>query len=180
MKSSMPCCKETAGCTVYRYMLPKVLGCGKLQRHGYRYILPIDSLPFGAQPPFTLTDVKTTGLPEIQPIQCSHQRNMTLQVRIPILLCLKDCREKCFTVSSFITEQVCIVPDCPPHEVWRHSLNVHAAVRLICQSSGCASNECSAILDVFVDAYLLAPCILGPACSIPCPENKPWYPQICK
>lgn len=179
MKPPLPTCMEP--CPQNRYLVNQVMGFGRLQKHGYRYPLQIDALPYGFQPPFRLHDVQVLGPVQARPVLCGCGPGCAVEVEVPLLLCLTDCNERCFTASAFLQEKVQLHLQCHPREIWRHTLNAHAAVRLNSPCCFCCAGECAAILDVFIEVYLVNPCMTGPSCPQPCPENRPWYPSpICR
>lgn len=162
------------------FFLQRIRGSGKLYRHAYRYILPLEDIPCCYCEPLSLREVQVNASPIWHKLPCRQQHNYIIQVQIPLQLTLCDANQRIFQTSSFITEQVPIHLQCPTDEIWRYKFDLDTAVRLCGCCNSCGCSECGAQLDVIIEAYLLSSCTVASSCPLPepCP-TKPWYPNPC-
>ncbi len=161
----------------HHYLLQRIQGFGKLHRHSCPYVLPLDAIPCGMQGPFRLQQVRTEGNPIWQEVPCHRRGTLRLQVRIPLVLFLCDSCGKQFQASSYLDEELLIHLECPETEAWRSRLVVNSCVRLACRCARCNSCQCDAQLEVWLEGYLIMDCATGSACSVPCTDQRPWYPE---
>lgn len=172
MKPCPGSCKPSCSSS---FLVQRILGTGKVQR-SCRYPLPLDTIPCGAEPPFTLQSVCVHGNPCWQKLPCNRYGAIRLQVTVPLLVTLCDKCGRVFHLPSSLTEEMYLHTQCCEQDAWHTTVSVAAYVRL-CNGCSCCSCECEPTLDVMIEGYLTEPYVMGASCPVPCPEQKPWYPQ---
>lgn len=162
-----------ASCTGKRFLIQQIMGIGHLKRNGYRYCLPLDECATAGNN--KIISVKTCGMPTWKTISLCN-RQLLLQVEVPLMVTLSTCGCRQITVPSSLCERVCIQLQCVESEIWRYSLYLDTAVRQTCCCELFPNQPCQVSLDVIIDAYLLSPCIVQNSNQDVCPTVKPWYP----
>lgn len=157
------------------YLMQRVIGRGQVLKRCARTALcpPCGLCPCRA----TLKDVCVAGAPCYEELPCHERGVILLCVRIPLIA--RVCADG--QVDSFpaeIEETLRIRLSCPRAECWRHQIKVSAAVRL-CDAGCLGTDGCfAARLDVCLDGYLLADCLVCDPCDEVCPpRHLPLYPQ---
>ena len=160
------------------YLMQRIFASGRLHRRQGCYALCLDQLPCSAQPPFTVLEVCSCGMPQWEELPCRNRQTLLLQVQIPLQVRLRDGCGQTYMVSSSIVEELPLRYECPSNDCWRGQPYVQASVRLACRPRPCEANcPCDTPLEVLIEGYILAPCIMGCPDRPACPPSLPWYPQ---
>ena len=158
------------------YLMQRVFAAGTLRRR-VCHSLCLEALPQQAQAPFTVTDACLCGPPRWEEAPCRDPRGMLLRVSIPVQFQVRDACGCAYCLTDEIEENLPLRVQCAPDSCWRGQPFVQAAVRLAGRASprGCDC-RCDVPLDVLIEGYILAPCVMGRP-DPPCPPGRPWYPQ---
>ncbi len=96
---------------------------------------------------------------------------------MPLLFRVRDGCGCDYCLTDELEVNLSLRASCPPDHCWRGQPFVQAAVRLAGRATPCGC-RCDVPLDVVIEGYVLAPCVMGrPDAPPPCPPSKPWYPQ---
>ncbi|MBR4539574.1 MAG: hypothetical protein IKO52_12140 [Clostridia bacterium] len=160
------------------YLMQRVFAAGTLRRR-VCHSLCLEALPQQAQAPFTVTDAALCGPPRWEEAPCRNPRGMLLQVSIPVQFQVRDAQGCTYCLTDEIEENLPLRVQCAPDSCWRGQPYVQAAVRLAGRANPCGCDcRCEVPLDVLIEGYILAPCVMGrPDAPPPCPPGRPWYPQ---
>ena len=172
----VPICKPPAPCGE-SFLVHRILGMGKLCRRSCRYTFPLENIPCGMEAPFTLQHIAVQHSPMYDLLPCRMNGSVRLQVKIPVVLTLCGQCGRTFSLNTCLEEEVLLRLHCQDQDTCKAQPYIAASVHLACNGSPCSPCECSALLDVSIDAYLLAPCIMGAAHPSPRCDVRPWYPQ---
>ncbi len=169
------CCRpEPRG----RYLMERVIGQGRLEKCCLRVRLcpACDCFPFGERA--ALTGVAVAGEPYSEELPCHERGALLFRVCVPLALSVcVDGRER--KIPSEVTQTLRVRLSCPGEECWRHRLILRAAARLCrraCLCDGCFD----AVIDLRVDGYIVADCVIGAPERDCCPPRLPLYPQPCQ
>ena len=156
-----------------RYLIPRVIGQGQtILRRARVRLCPDVCAPCGAQ----LIGVQAAGAPYHEELTCHERGAMLLRVAVP--LTLRICADGCERDLPAETVQTLRIRlSCRREECWRHRVELRAVARLI--SPVCLSYDgCfDAALDLCIDGYLVADCVVGAQPDACPPPPRPLYPE---
>ncbi len=157
--------------------MQRILASGSLRRRRSCYPLNLNSLPEQAQPPFTVLEAASCGMPCWEEIPGRDRRGVCLLVTVPLSLRVRDGNGCVYCVSTEIQEELLLRYQCPPYESWRGQPMVQAAVRLAGRPCPCDCVRCNVPLEVCIEGYLIAPCTLNRPEQHCCSQPLPWFPE---
>ena len=158
--------------------MQRIIAAGRVHKRRGCYALCLDALPCQAQYPITVLDVCVRANPLWEELPCSRWGGIALQVRVPLLVRVRDACGCLFSLPSELAEEVILRPECAPAECWRGQPAIQAAVRLAGRPCPCETGcPCDTPLEVIIEAYILASCAIASPSQPVCPPEKPWYPQ---
>lgn len=171
-----PCCASTPctdPCAEKGFYLQQIRGQGQLAKHGCPYTIHTECGEI-----FSNTNaircLETFGEPVCTPLPNCGRNELSVRVKIPVLLHLCSCSCES-TEKGYIEETVPLKFCGSTDNLWRCKTLANACVKLR-RTNKCHTNHSSVFLDVQIQVYLLCGCIVLPAPSCLCPESKPWYP----
>lgn len=158
------------------YLMQRVIAFGRLYRRRECYPICLNCLPPQAEPPYTLIAACVCGQIRWEECPLRDRRGMSLHVTIPLQVRVRDAQGCMYAVNTEIEEELTLRYTCPPSECWRGTPYVQAAVRLAGRACPCGSAQCEAPLEVSLEGYMLATCMINPPMTPQCPPDRPWYP----
>lgn len=160
-----------------RYLIQRVIGQGRLERRCLRVNLcpPCGSLPCGERAVLTCA---RAGEPRYEELPCHERGAMLLRVVVPLALTVCVDGREC-AVPSETTQTLRIRLFCPAEECWRHRVILRAAARLCRRACLCDDGCFDAAIDLCVEGYIAADCVIGAPDCDPCPPRLPLYPPPC-
>ncbi|GHU79084.1 hypothetical protein AGMMS49992_30700 [Clostridia bacterium] len=119
--NNRPCCRNgcCAGCQEFTgnlpYLMPRAIGCGKVEKCKTAYCLPLDpdcldqgDLP--GRPPHTIVCVRNTGASVVE--ECLEEDNaddlydLYVRIKIPVEIIIRDCAGFTHCLKSWFAEKV--------------------------------------------------------------------------
>ena len=159
------------------YLMQRIFAAGTLRRR-VCHSLCLDGLPCQAQAPFTVTDACLCGPPRWEEAPCRDARSLLLRVTIPVQFQVRDDCGRVYCLTDEIEENLSMRVHCPPDSRWRGQPFVQAAARMAGRASPCGCGcRCEVPLEILIEGYILAPCVMGRPDRPECPPSRPWYPQ---
>ena len=158
------------------FLMQRVFAAGALRRR-VCFSLCLEGLPQQARTPFAVTDAAPGGPPRWEEISCRDPRGMLLRVSVPLLFRVRDGGGCDYCLTDELEEDLTLRLQCPPDSCWRGQPFVQAAVRLASRANACGGCRCDVPLDILIEGYILAPCVMGRPELPDCPPSRPWYPQ---
>ena len=157
------------------YLMQRVFAVGSLRRR-ICHSLCLEGLPAQAQPPLTVTDLSLCGAPRWEEVPCRDSRSL-LRVSVPLLFRVRDACGCDYCLTDELEENLSLRVQCPPDNCWRGQPFVQAAARLAGRTAPCGCGcRCEVPLEIMLEGYILAPCVMGRPDAPPCPPDRPWYP----
>ncbi len=157
------------------FLMQRVFAAGVLRRR-VCHCLCLDGLPQQAREPFAVTGVSVSGSPQWEEAPCRSGRGMLLRVSVPIQFQVRDGCGGDYCLMDSLEESLSLRAECPPASCWQGQPFVQAAVRLGGRAR-CSPDCCEVPLEIRIEGYMLAPCVMGRPDMPPCPPSRPWYPQ---
>ena len=159
------------------YLMQRVFAAGTVRRR-ICHPLCLNGLPSQAQGPFAVTDVFVCGAPQWEEVPGCRGRGLPLRVAVPLQFQVRDDCGCFYCLTDSIEENLTLRAQCPPDHCWRGQPFVQAAARLAGRACcACGSGCCEVPLEIMIEGYILAPCVMGGSEASPCPPGRPWYPQ---
>ena len=158
------------------YLMQRVIAFGRLYRRRACYPICLSCLPPQAEPPYTVMEAAPCGPPRWEESPCRDRRGAVLLVTVPLQVRVRDRHGCMYAVSAEIEEELTLRATCSPAEYWRGQPYVQASVRLAGRACPCEAKNCEIPLEVSLEGYMLATCMMHPQRTPPCPPERPWYP----
>ena len=159
------------------YLMQRIFASGTLRRR-VCHSLCLEALPQQAQAPFAVTDAALCGPPRWEEVPSRDHRSILLRVSIPLRFRVRDACGCDYCLTDELEENLSLRVQCQPDSCWRGQPFVQAAVRLAGRANPCGCDcRCDVPLDVVIEGYILAPCVMGRPDRPECPPSRPWYPQ---
>ncbi len=159
-----------------RYLIQRLIGQGQIAKRCARARL---CPPCGCELSdcAELIGVCASGEPTYEELPCPERGVLLLAVTVPLLLRVRvDGCER--SIPSEITQTLRVRLDCRRDECWRHRVELRAAARL-CRACRLCGDHCfDANIDLCIDGYIVADCVVGSPTDDCCPPPRlPLYPQ---
>ncbi len=161
-------------CASKGFFLQQIYGQGQMVKHGCPYTIYTEC---GTAYPNTnaIRYLETFGEPVCALLPDCGRNGLSVRVKIPVLLHLCSCN--CESTEKGYIEEVVSLKFCGCKDnLWRCKILANACVKLK-ENNCCCVNPSSLSLDVHIQVFLLCGCIIQPAHTCCCPEQKSWYPQ---
>ncbi len=169
----MPECPPFSDCG--GFLMQRVMAAGVLRRR-LSHCLCLNGLPRQARAPFAVTGVSAGGSPQWEEAPCPGGRSPQLRVSVPVQFFVRDGCGCDYCLTDSIEEKLTLRAPCPPNSCWQGQPFAQASMRLAGRAR-CSDGCCEVPLEIMIEGYLLAPCVMGrPDLSL-CPPGRPWYPQ---
>lgn len=152
------------------YLMHKIIGQGQLYDRDKDICICLETLPYGACPPFHLESITSCNH-----FSCRMDHDRII-VTVPLQCFIKDCRGSTFASESTVDFTVPI--RCLTEQ--KHPACACIASGNICLNHCvCSNNACfHANVTLCLNAYVTTPEVLmSSVCSPACPPSLPWYPQ---
>lgn len=159
------------------YLMQRILAAGKALRRPAVIPLCPQQIPRDARAPFTVLEAHVYGEPHWQEAPCCRRGAMTLLVRVPLALRLRDACGACFLVHADAEEELILTRRCPEGDLWRGQIFVQAAARPWRGYPAFRGDSCDVPVELLIEGFLLSPCAMGCPDRPACPDGRPLYPQ---
>ena len=152
-------CREPA-----RFLLPRIVGCGRCWLRCTAFTLHLDGLPDCLQPPLMLVGVSNgCDAPYWSLSPGCKASQQCLHVVLPLCCEVRDCSGCTYQARAFIEVDMTVQLSVPQSECWRSCVMLQPCVRLVCPPPASQQPCFDAQLDVLIEAYLThwEPCASG-------------------